>query len=315
VHDNPALTAIWARSLLRDLEDAYAAQGYGDTAPLEQRITTISLRFGVLCRFTAYVAVDSRVVTQGGEPRKVVQPVDLPSGWEPQAPRPAMPMHVSLASAAAPLAFNAPVGGYGSAAPTSVGGAMPYPSAPPSVSSSAPYPDAAPPGAAPQIQPAPNVKRRKESSEERRTGGLRGFGRRRSGPSPSDSAIAPEPPSFEIMEEAGYAVGAETVALLVREAERLRAGVDRPDYERVEMLEDLGSRLAALNEPGLRDLVEWLSPERLRQHSLAESWAHTLAVLDALTSGAPTPTTPGGRPAASGGAAPTPPTRAAFWKR
>jgi hypothetical protein len=113
------------------------------------------------------------------------------------------------------------------------------------------------------------------------------------------------------MEEAGYAVGVETVALLVREAERLRAGVDRPDYERVEMLEDL----AALNEPGLRDLVEWLSPERLRQHSLAESWAHTLAVLDALTSGAPTPTAPGGGPAASGGAAPTPPTRAAFWKR
>jgi Ca-activated chloride channel family protein len=187
---------------------------------------------------------------------------------------------------------------------------MPYPSSPPP----APYLGAAAPGAAPQIQPS--RKRSKESSdEERRTGGLRGFGRRRSGPSPSDSAIAPEAPSFEVMADAGFVVGAETVVLLIREAERLRAGADRPDYERVEMLEDLGSRLAALNEPGLADLVEWLSPKRLRQHSPAESCAHTLAVLDALTSGDPAPTPPGGGSTASGGAAPTPPTRTAFWKR
>jgi Ca-activated chloride channel family protein len=41
-----------------------------------------SLRFGVLCRFTAYVAVDSRVVTAGGQPQRVVQPVEPPSGWD-----------------------------------------------------------------------------------------------------------------------------------------------------------------------------------------------------------------------------------------
>ena len=74
----PAVTAQWARARLRDLEDAYAAGNHS----LEQRIVTTSLRYGVLCRFTAYVAVDSRVVNDGGETRRVTQPVELPSGWE-----------------------------------------------------------------------------------------------------------------------------------------------------------------------------------------------------------------------------------------
>ena len=80
--DASAVTAQWARAHLRDLEDSYAsARGSRD---LERTIVDTSLRFGVLCRFTAYVAVDSRVVAAGGEPHRVVQPVEMPSGWEPQ---------------------------------------------------------------------------------------------------------------------------------------------------------------------------------------------------------------------------------------
>jgi len=60
-----------------------------------------SLRYGVLCRFTAYVAVDSRVVTENGELRRVTQPVESPSGWDmfdaPSAPG------MMLASMAAPV--------------------------------------------------------------------------------------------------------------------------------------------------------------------------------------------------------------------
>ena len=79
----PAITAQWARGRLRDLEDRYAAGDHG----LEQTIVATSLRFGVLCRFTAYVAVDSRVVNEDGETRRVTQPVELPSGWESQVAR------------------------------------------------------------------------------------------------------------------------------------------------------------------------------------------------------------------------------------
>jgi Ca-activated chloride channel family protein len=78
-----ALDAVWARSHLRDLEDRYAA-GAGDSQELERRIIGVSLRHHVLCRFTALVAVDSRVVAEGGPQHRVVQPVEMPSGWDVQ---------------------------------------------------------------------------------------------------------------------------------------------------------------------------------------------------------------------------------------
>ena len=57
----------------------------------------------MLCRFTAFVAVDSRVVAEGGPVHQVIQPVELPSGWE--NPAAAMPMMQTMmvASSAAPV--------------------------------------------------------------------------------------------------------------------------------------------------------------------------------------------------------------------
>ena len=78
--DNPALGALWARANIRDLEDRYVT-GVNQTA-LEHQIVETSLKFGVLSRFTAFVAVDQRVVNEGGNTKRVTQPVDLPSGWD-----------------------------------------------------------------------------------------------------------------------------------------------------------------------------------------------------------------------------------------
>ena len=82
----PASRAAWARAHVRDLEDRYAAWAGHDTSGLdrlEQQITDASMRYGVLSRFTAFVAVDSRVVTDGTGPHRVTQPVELPAGWDP----------------------------------------------------------------------------------------------------------------------------------------------------------------------------------------------------------------------------------------
>lgn len=118
-HTSPAVRSQWARAALRDLEDRYAA---GDRT-LESSIVQTSLRFGVLCRFTAFVAVDERVVSDGTVHR-VVQPVEQPAGWEMQAPGAPMPMFVGGASpfAAAPAPF--------AAAPAYGGAVPPPPSAP-----------------------------------------------------------------------------------------------------------------------------------------------------------------------------------------
>ncbi len=106
-----AVTAGWARAHLRDLEDRYTCasdwNGHGDTARLEKRIVDTSLRFGVLCRFTAYVAVDSRVVADGGVQHRVLQPVEPPADWQLGAvPMPAPPGSAMRAMSAPVMAFE-----------------------------------------------------------------------------------------------------------------------------------------------------------------------------------------------------------------
>jgi Ca-activated chloride channel family protein len=104
---NPASTANWARAHLRDLEDRYVSlDGHddGELTRLERQITDVSLRHGVLCRFTAFVAVDSRVVTDGAAPHRVTQPVELPAGWHPAgAGLPLMAGPAAACAAPAPM--------------------------------------------------------------------------------------------------------------------------------------------------------------------------------------------------------------------
>lgn len=81
-----ATRAIWARAVVRDLEDAYVS-GRGHPLvrkdeDLEQAIVSHSLRFGVLSKFTAFVAAGD-VATGAEELVEVLQPVELPSGWTP----------------------------------------------------------------------------------------------------------------------------------------------------------------------------------------------------------------------------------------
>jgi Ca-activated chloride channel family protein len=82
IRDNPAIASAWARGQIRQIEDRYAA-GDGDRTALERAIVAISLKFQVLCRFTAYVAIDrSQTANQHGSLHRVVQPVEMPAGWD-----------------------------------------------------------------------------------------------------------------------------------------------------------------------------------------------------------------------------------------
>ncbi len=80
--DNPAIGRLWARSRVRALEDRYAAGG-SDERALEAELVQTSLEFSVLCRFTAFVAVDKKeVVNHGGQQHRVTQAVEPASGWD-----------------------------------------------------------------------------------------------------------------------------------------------------------------------------------------------------------------------------------------
>lgn len=79
--EESVIAVAWARSRLLDLEHRYVTSGERDRS-LADRITRISLDHGVLCRFTAFVAVDrSEVVNRGGEGHRVTQPVEPAEGW------------------------------------------------------------------------------------------------------------------------------------------------------------------------------------------------------------------------------------------
>lgn len=76
------LRSLWGRARVRDLEDQYAAGSGQDPQALAKEIVAVSLLSHVLCRFTAYVAVDrSAVVNAEGQQQHVIQPVEMPDGW------------------------------------------------------------------------------------------------------------------------------------------------------------------------------------------------------------------------------------------
>jgi Ca-activated chloride channel family protein len=82
------LKSLWGRARVRELEDFYASGLIDDRGRLAKEIVEVSLAAGVLSRFTAYVAVDrSEVVQPGGKLLEVVQPVEMPQGWDMAPPR------------------------------------------------------------------------------------------------------------------------------------------------------------------------------------------------------------------------------------
>ncbi|HMF38547.1 MAG TPA: VWA domain-containing protein, partial [Isosphaeraceae bacterium] len=79
--DNPAIASAWARGQVRKLEDRYVVAAE-DLGALERQIVALSLRFGVLSRFTAYVAIDhAETASKGGKLHRITQPVESPQGW------------------------------------------------------------------------------------------------------------------------------------------------------------------------------------------------------------------------------------------
>ncbi|GIH96502.1 VIT domain-containing protein [Planobispora siamensis] len=259
--DNPAVRSIWARARLRDLEDRYAA---GDHS-VEEKILSTSLRYGVLCRFTAFVAIDSRVVAEGGPAHRVVQPVELPSGWETG---PAAPM------AAAPMAWMSPPAG-----------------GPPAAPMAAPRP-AAPGGAArASFQPAAfdwmEQERPADPFEETER-----FFPRADGPVAGSTVPVPPPhmvtpyPSSPVPAPAGQDA---LRAQLAEELRRLRAAESLRSADRLRYLADLGNRLTALatsigGHPELEALARDLTaPEPAAD--VDTLWRLAVHTLETLTDG------------------------------
>jgi Ca-activated chloride channel family protein len=79
-HD--VLATLWARRRIDDLmSQSYAGMHQGTAAPdVTEAITQLGLLYRLMTQYTSFVAVEEMTVTDGGEPRRVEVPVDMPEG-------------------------------------------------------------------------------------------------------------------------------------------------------------------------------------------------------------------------------------------
>lgn len=79
-HD--VLATLWARTRIDDLmSQDYAGLQSGTAKPeIRESITNLGLEYRLMTQFTSYVAVEERIVTDGGQPRKIEVPVEMPEG-------------------------------------------------------------------------------------------------------------------------------------------------------------------------------------------------------------------------------------------
>jgi Ca-activated chloride channel family protein len=84
-HD--VLATLWARARIDDLmgQDYNGAQSNHMRDDLRETITKLGLEYRLMTQFTSFVAVEEMIVTDGGEPRRVDVPVELPEGVSPEA--------------------------------------------------------------------------------------------------------------------------------------------------------------------------------------------------------------------------------------
>jgi Ca-activated chloride channel homolog len=79
-HD--VLATLWARTRIDDLmSQDYTGAQYGvPRADVKEQVTQLGLDYRLMTQFTSFVAVEEMTVTDGGQPRRVEVPVEMPEG-------------------------------------------------------------------------------------------------------------------------------------------------------------------------------------------------------------------------------------------
>jgi Ca-activated chloride channel family protein len=79
-HD--VLATLWARTRIDDLmsKDYAGMQQNNAHADVKETITELGLEYRLMTQFTSFVAVEEMVVTDGGQPRRIDVPIEMPEG-------------------------------------------------------------------------------------------------------------------------------------------------------------------------------------------------------------------------------------------
>src|SRR5438552_7732049 len=79
---NDVLSTLWARTRVDDLmsQDFKGAQQGVMKDDIKQAIVQLGLDYRLMTQFTSFVAVEEMIVTDGGQPRRIDVPVEVPEG-------------------------------------------------------------------------------------------------------------------------------------------------------------------------------------------------------------------------------------------
>src|SRR5205807_2324434 len=84
-HD--VLSTLWARTRVDDLmsQDFRGAQQGAMKDEVKQAVIQLGLDYRLMTQFTSFVAVEEMIVTDGGQPRRIDVPVEVPEGVNREA--------------------------------------------------------------------------------------------------------------------------------------------------------------------------------------------------------------------------------------
>jgi Ca-activated chloride channel family protein len=230
----------------------------------------LALQFSVLCRFTAFIAVDrSEVVNQGGSLHRIVQPVSYPEGW-------GLPLAAAAPMMRARRACLSPE-------QVTAGGRL---QPPPLTSQPLRSCAGLPAGKRPAMQPPPltsqPLRHRQKGKLRRLVDGLLGRADDAAAPAASDLAAYRRRPA-QLIERFQQSTGGDTAAKLTALgilAERLAA-----------LVEDLQSVAASAAEIGpLRELLQrlrdGLAGSQPSDSEITRLWSDAARMLGAFAAGA-----------------------------
>ncbi len=80
--EHDVLATLWARTKIADLmaQDFNGIQQGNPKPKVREAITQLGLDYRLMTQFTSFVAVEELIITEGGQPRRVEVPVELPDG-------------------------------------------------------------------------------------------------------------------------------------------------------------------------------------------------------------------------------------------
>ena len=73
--DNDVIATIWAR---QKIEDLMSKQYSGEKPEIRDQVTEIALKYRLMSQYTSFVAVEETFVVEGGQPKTVQVPVEMP---------------------------------------------------------------------------------------------------------------------------------------------------------------------------------------------------------------------------------------------